>query len=155
MGTTGLVPSLLVFGVVPSFPQTSIDLPKQRDRIAALAAAQMEMSEIVSENRVTAALAHNVPSSVDRTYEVGREVLVFCGKEKNWTGPMVVVLVEDKIITVQDLESERALRFSTQQMKPFLRDLPSTDVDEDVIEISHAMLSRSTSNDAREKSPPF
>jgi hypothetical protein len=46
-------------------------------RMAALAAAQMEMSAIVSENRITAALAHNVPSSVDRTYEVGEEVLVF------------------------------------------------------------------------------
>jgi predicted alpha/beta superfamily hydrolase len=50
--------------------------------MAALAAAQMEMSAIVSENRITAALTHNVPSSVDRTYEVGEEVLVFREKEK-------------------------------------------------------------------------
>jgi hypothetical protein len=67
----------------------------------------------------------------------------------------VVVLVEDKIITVKDLESERALRFSTQQIKPFLRDSSSTDVDEDAIEITHAMLFRFTSTDAKEKSPPF
>jgi hypothetical protein len=65
MGTNGLVPSLLVFGVVPRFPPMIIDLPKQRDRMAAHAAAQMEMSAIVSENRITAALTHNVPSSVD------------------------------------------------------------------------------------------
>jgi hypothetical protein len=68
---------------------------------------------------------------------------------------MVVVLVEDKIRTVKDLESERVLRFSTQQIKPFLRDSPSTHVDEDAIEITHAMLSRFTSTDAKEKSPPF
>jgi hypothetical protein len=111
----------------------SIDLPEQRDRTAALAAAQMEMSAIVSENRTTAALAHNAPSSVDRTYEVGEYVLVFREKKIKWTGPMVVVLVEDKIITVKDLESERVSRFSTQQIKPFLRDSPSTDVDEDAI----------------------
>jgi hypothetical protein len=98
MGTNGLVPSLLAFGVVPRFPPMSIDLPKQRDRMAALGAAQKEMSAIVSENRITAALTHNVPSSVDRTYKVGEEVLVFREKEKNWTGPMVVVLVEDKIL---------------------------------------------------------
>jgi hypothetical protein len=133
----------------------SIDLPKQRDRMAALAAAHMEMSAIVSENRITAALNHNVPSSVDRTYEVGEEVLVFREKEKNWTGPMVVVLVEDKIITGKDLESERVLRSSTQHIKPFLRDSPSTDVDEDAVEITHEMLSRFTSTDAKEKSPPF
>jgi hypothetical protein len=42
---------------------------------------------------------------------------------------MVVVLVEDKIRTVKYLESERVLRFSTQQIKPFLRDSFSTDVD--------------------------
>jgi hypothetical protein len=76
-------------------------------------------------------------------------------RKKKWTGPMVVVLVEDKIIIVKDLESERVLRFSTQQIKPFIRDSPSTDVDEDAIEITHAMLSKFTSTDAKEKSPPF
>jgi hypothetical protein len=86
MGSNGLVPSLLVFGVVPRFPPMSIGLPKQRDRMAALAAAQMEMSAIVSENRITAALNHNVLSSVDRTYEVGEEVLDFREKEKKMDG---------------------------------------------------------------------
>jgi hypothetical protein len=143
MGTNGLVPSLLVFGVVPRFPLMSIDLTKQRDRMAALAAAQMEVSAIVSENQITAALAHNVPSSVDRTYEVGEEVLVFREKEKSWTGTMVVVLVIDKNITVKYLESERVLRFSAQHIQPFLRDSPSTDVYEDSIEITHVMLSNS------------
>jgi hypothetical protein len=68
---------------------------------------------------------------------------------------MFVVLAEDKIITGKDLESERVVRFSTQQIKSFLRDSPSTDVDEDAIEIPHAMLSRFTSTDAKEMSPPF
>jgi hypothetical protein len=63
---------------------------------------------------------------------------------------MVVVLVDDKIVTVKDLESEQVLRLSTQQIKPFLRDSPSTDVDEDAIEITHAMLPRFTSTDAKE-----
>jgi hypothetical protein len=66
----------------------SIGLPKQRDRMAALAAAKIKMSAIVSENQITAALAHKVPSSVDRTYEVGEEVLVFREKEKKWTGQL-------------------------------------------------------------------
>jgi hypothetical protein len=81
MGTNGLVPSLLVFSVVPRVPPMSIDLPKQRDRMAALAAAQMKKSTIVSEKRITAALTQNVPSSVGRTYEVGEEVLVFREKK--------------------------------------------------------------------------
>jgi hypothetical protein len=61
----------------------SIDLPKQRDQMEALAAAQMEMSAIVSENQITAALTHIISSSVDLAYEVGEEVLVFREKEKN------------------------------------------------------------------------
>jgi hypothetical protein len=88
MRTNELVPLLLVFGVVPRFPPMSIGLPKQRDRMAALAAAKIKMSAIVSENQITAALAHKVPSSVDRTYEVGEEVLVFREKEKKWTGQL-------------------------------------------------------------------
>jgi hypothetical protein len=82
MGTNDLVPSLLAFSIVPRFPAMSIDLPKQRDRIAALVAAQVEMSAIVSESWITATLTHTVPSSVNRTYEVGEEVLVFRKKEK-------------------------------------------------------------------------
>jgi hypothetical protein len=68
---------------------------------------------------------------------------------------MVVVLVKDKIITVKYLESERVLGFSTQQIKLFLRDSPSTDVGEEGTEITHATLSRFTSTDAKEMSPPF
>jgi hypothetical protein len=40
------------------------------------------MIAIVSENRITAALEDNVPTSVVRTYEVGENVLVFREKEK-------------------------------------------------------------------------
>jgi hypothetical protein len=53
------------------------------------------------------------------------------------------------------LESERVLRFSTQHTKPFALDSPSKFVNEDAIEIPHAMLSRFTSIDAKELSPPF
>jgi hypothetical protein len=68
---------------------------------------------------------------------------------------MVVVLVEDMIISVKDLESERVLWFSTQKVKPFFQDLSSTYVDEDAVETTDANLSRFTSTDAKEKSPPF
>jgi hypothetical protein len=68
---------------------------------------------------------------------------------------MAAVLVEDKIITVKDLKSERVLWFSTQQLNPFLRDSPSTDVFEDAIEITNAMLSKFTSTNAEANSPPL
>jgi hypothetical protein len=68
---------------------------------------------------------------------------------------MVVVLVEDKNISVKDLKSERVVRFRTQQIKPLIRNSPSTGVNEDAVEIPRAMLSRFMSTDAKERSLPF
>jgi hypothetical protein len=115
----------------------------------------MEMSAIVSENRITAALTHNVPSSMNRTYKVGEEVLVFREKENIGQDRWLWYSWKSRLYPIKDLESERVLWFTTQQIKPFLRDSSSTDVDEDAIEITHAMQSRFTSTDAKEKSPPF
>jgi transposase InsO family protein len=36
IGESGLVPSLLVFGVVPRFPMLSTDLPNQKERMTAI-----------------------------------------------------------------------------------------------------------------------
>jgi len=66
MGEDGLVPSLLVFGIIPRFPIISTNLPTQQERMDALATAQKEMNAIVSERRITAALTRNIPSAADR-----------------------------------------------------------------------------------------
>jgi Reverse transcriptase (RNA-dependent DNA polymerase) len=81
------------------------------------------------------------------------KMCLFSARKKNMD--VVALLVEDKVAPVKDSESERVLRFSTQQIKPLLRDSSSTDIDEDAIEITHAMLSRFTGTDAKEQSPPF
>ena len=52
MGPNGLVPSLLVFGVLPSFPgPTSNNIP-QKERMEALRKAKAEMEAIVAEQRI-------------------------------------------------------------------------------------------------------
>jgi hypothetical protein len=42
MGENGLVPSLIVFGIIPRFPILSTGLPEQKDRMRILTAAQAE-----------------------------------------------------------------------------------------------------------------
>ena len=77
MGENGLVPSLLVFGIIPRFPIINSELPTQKERMEALASAQMEMNSIIAERRISAALQRNIPRSAGQVLEVGDEVLVY------------------------------------------------------------------------------
>jgi hypothetical protein len=59
IGENGLVPSLLVFGVIPRYPALNTELPNQKVRMEVIAAAQMEMNFIIAERRISMALAKN------------------------------------------------------------------------------------------------
>ena len=83
IGENGLIPSLLVFGIIPRFPIISTNLPSQKERMAILAAAQMEMNATVADRRVATALSRNIPPASDRNYNLGDEVLVFSELENN------------------------------------------------------------------------
>lgn len=58
----GLVPSLLVFAVVPTFPMRNSQLPGQKSRLQAIVDARIEMGNIVAEQRITRALKSNPPA---------------------------------------------------------------------------------------------
>jgi hypothetical protein len=82
VGENDLAPSSLVFGIIPRFPILATDLPKQRERMRILAAAQAEYSTVVTERRILEALKSRVPGSADCVYEFGEEVW-FGGKGRN------------------------------------------------------------------------
>jgi transposase InsO family protein len=119
IGENGLVPSLLVFGVVPRFPMLSTDLPNQKERMAAISLAKMEMNSIIAERRVNTALRKNAPSSVDYVFAVDDEVLVFRERTNSWTGPFKILKVNDKILTVQSMDKMYQSDFNVQQVKPY------------------------------------
>ena len=56
MNCDGLVPSLLVFGILPRFPSFRTNLPNQAERMRALSAARTEMETITFELRISKAL---------------------------------------------------------------------------------------------------
>lgn len=66
IGENGLVPSLLVFGIIPHFPIISTEIPSQCERGQILSAVQMEMNAVIAERCVLAALIRNIPPASDR-----------------------------------------------------------------------------------------
>lgn len=120
MGENGLVPSLLVFGIIPRFPIITSDLPNQRERMEVLAAAQKEMNTIIAERRIITALTTNTPSSVDEVYQVGDKILIYREKEREWTGPHKVIGTDNDMVYVIGLYN-RPQPFHKQQIKPFIQ----------------------------------
>lgn len=62
MNENGLVPSLLVFGLIPRFPIIASELPNQKERMEILTTAWAEMKAIVAKKRIMRALL-KVPSA--------------------------------------------------------------------------------------------
>lgn len=61
MGPEFLVPSLLVFGILPRFPSLNTELPNQTDRMIALEMAQVQMASINAKLKVQKALRSKLP----------------------------------------------------------------------------------------------
>ncbi len=122
IGENGLVPSRLVFGIIPRFPILNSDLPNQKERLAIIQMAQAEMNSIVAERRVLAALTRDIPPAADRTYKIGEDVLVYSEKDKKWLGPFIVVDATGRLITVQSQDRSTRQQFNATQVKPFYRE---------------------------------
>ena len=119
IGENDGVPSLLVFRNVPRFPIISTEIPSKRERMQILSAAQMEMSAIVAERGVLAALNRNILPATIRVYTLGDEILVFSEQEKQWLGPSLVCNVHGRMITAQNVEGSYRQTFNTYQIKPY------------------------------------
>ena len=90
-GQNGLFPVLLVFGVLPRRPFSTMDLPKQRDRMKALKLGRLEMSKQVAKARLSTARNSNVPAASDSEVKAGDKVLVYREEPREWLGPHFVL----------------------------------------------------------------
>lgn len=96
------MPSLLVFGVIPTFPITNKRLPNQTELIQAIAQAGLEMETIVSEQRIERALRSKLPPAVRYKIDPGDEVLVYREEPRKWLGPYKVQRIDGKRVFVND-----------------------------------------------------
>ncbi|CDF36780.1 unnamed protein product [Chondrus crispus] len=129
-GPKGLVPSLLVFGVMPRILLPgSVQLPGQVQRMNAMQAARKDMSKEVARSRLSTALRSNVPAATNRDVSIGSEVLVFKEPLVNkWVGPFHVLDVRDKSVFINS--QGRTTQMSIDKVRPYLRPMhnekPST-----------------------------
>jgi len=122
-GPRGLVPVLLVFGVLPRTPITPLPLPVQRERMAAAVTARKEMRAHVSKARVTMALKSPVPAAAGRAVAPGEKVLVYREPPVDeWVGPYAVVMQQDK--TVWLAIDGHLKQFAVDKIKPFVEPTP-------------------------------
>jgi Reverse transcriptase (RNA-dependent DNA polymerase) len=118
-GPEGLVPSLLVFGVLPRFPVSHTQLPDQQTRMAALSAARAEAETITAELRLRLASSKPVPAAATAIIEPGMQVLVHRDNSYAAVGPLRVVSVDQKQAWVID-DSGRTTKFSISQLRPYV-----------------------------------
>lgn len=123
MGENGLVPSRLVFGILPRFPILNSNLPSQKERMEIIKTAHAEMNSIIAERRITAALTRNVPSAADRHYKPNDEVLVYDEQSQQWKGPYIVLECKDRMVNVTDQNRISKKLFNAFQLKPYFRQL--------------------------------
>lgn len=84
MGPEVLVPSFLVFGVIPSLPVINKPLPNQGERMAALSLVRAKMATITEELKTAQALRSELSPATHFSFSAGDEVRVYKEREMHW-----------------------------------------------------------------------
>jgi hypothetical protein len=117
-GPHGLVPSLLLFGVIPLIPGEEKCFPDQSRRSEAMVIAREEYRQIVSRSRVRVALPRKPPPAANYCFIHKHPVYVYRENERHWTGPHLVVSSDAKQVFVAFGERKVARSFNMTQVKP-------------------------------------
>lgn len=120
-GRNGLVPPLLVFGVLLRIPILPPKLPDQVNRLQVMMNARKEMNAIVVKSALSRAMKMKVPFASKKTFKIGDEVLVF---RKNpickWVGPFKIITIDNKMAHL-DYNGELKL-YSIDKLKKYTVD---------------------------------
>lgn len=120
-GTHRLVPSLLVFGVLPRFPVAPSALPSQQERMVAVHTARATLLQHLARTRVLRALRSRVPAAADADIRAGAAVLVYRERPVDkWEGPYPVLATNGKQVWL--LVSGRPKQFSIDKVKLYVAD---------------------------------
>lgn len=115
-GPNGLVPTLLVFGILPRIQIVPSKLPDQIQRLHAMKQARNEMAKVISSSKLTRALRMNVPSASRNELKIGDKVLVYREKPiEKWVGPHQILNIDGKMAHI-DYNGEMKL-YSVDKLK--------------------------------------
>ena len=121
-GDNGLVPTLVVFEIIPRFLIISSDIPAQKERMLALSKAQLGRNAVVAERCILAALTKSIPTATDYVFELGQEVLVYQERCKEWIGSAPITGIRDKIVDAKSNDGQWHKTMNMQQVKPYVRE---------------------------------
>lgn len=87
-GPQDIVPTLLVFGVLPRMPLHPKELPDQRDRMSAVHSARSHMAKLTARTRMSTAVNLQVPAAADADLIICDPLLLYGDNPvDHWTDP--------------------------------------------------------------------
>jgi hypothetical protein len=116
----GLCPTLLVFGIIPPFPDAPTIYPNQQDRKRAMCTARMEFERILAEKRVNIGPKSTVPSAANHVFSAGEMVHVHRENMKRWIGPLKLIHTYGKHALVLLKDTPREFNVAQQMPAPIL-----------------------------------
>lgn len=129
-GPRGLSPTFLVFGIYQRLPFRPHLLPDNCRRMNALRVVKQELACLLSQERISTALARRVSSAVDVPKNIGDEILWYRGKPiEKWMGPFIVTGKEGQLLHIDD--KNRTATTSADRVKPYFHKDLSESVAED------------------------
>ena len=124
------MPSLLVFGVLPSLPSPNTRSPDQVERFHALRTAKAELEQIVAEKRISTALRSKLPPATKYLIKPGDQVRVYREQTRKWEGPFTVHRTTPKIISVTD--GRKVKQFNISSVLPIAPQSNDADLKHDM-----------------------
>jgi transposase InsO family protein len=119
VGPEGLVPSLLVFGVMPRLPDLPRQIPSQIERFKCLYKARREYEHWVCRQRIMIGLKRRPPPASSYCIMPGDKVAVYREGLREFTGPYIATGVHGKEILVELGQSTGPRSFNIAQVKPW------------------------------------
>ncbi len=133
----GLIPTLLVFAMIPQIPLGNIDhLPQnQRDRFAAMASARKKMETIIAAQRFK--LAQKSRSKPVDVFSIppGADVLVYRDKSNLWEEPFTLHSYDNYKTAYVKIKDSVKL-FSITSVKQFLTEPAESEPEENATPLS-------------------
>lgn len=90
MGPEELVPSLIIFGVMPSVLVINKSLPEQRERMEYLSLVPAEMATLTAEIYISQAIKSRLPPATPFLFSTGYQIRVYKKVERRWCSPLKV-----------------------------------------------------------------
>ena len=101
VGPHGLVPSLLVFDVLPKLPLGSVkSFPAQQERLRAASTAREEYERYVSKALVVRGLRSRPPPASNHAYKPGDFVYAYRERLRHYTSPHLISSVDGKCVRI-------------------------------------------------------